>query len=146
MKRIVLLALAGTVAACASSPSPRLVNGRYYMAGDAGCARYTIMSATRIMCYDKNGVEQGWEDAMSQDEILMHTQQQALRQQQVREVAAALNNTTNALTRQIQANTAQMNAITAATSQIQVQPIQPRETQTRCLVNGILIHCRSQDY
>lgn len=134
-----LLALAG----CASSPSPTLINGRYYMAGDGGCARYSQMSATRIMCYDKKGVEQGWEDAIPHQTMLAYNQRQAMARQQISELADQLNETANNIARSNQAAAASYNQ-TLRSMPTTVQPIGPQQTQTTCLVNGAYVACRTR--
>lgn len=136
MKRIMILALAASVAACATGPSPQLVNGRYYMMGDAGCARYTIMSSTRIMCYDKNGAKQGWKDAIPNETMQVYVQQQAVAAQ----IMAQPRRSSDTL-RSITSDTiARNNSWTPPA----VAPIGPQQSQTRCLVNGIYVSCTTR--
>lgn len=144
MKRVLMVALAGlTLAACASGPSPVLMNGRYYMGGDAICVRYTVMSPTRIMCHDKNGVAQGWRDAIPHETMQVYVQQQAIARQQVSELADQLTATANDIARQNRESAAAYNAATRALPTT-TQPIGPQETQTTCLVNGRYVSCRTR--
>lgn len=132
-----------TLVGCASAPSPTLINGQYYMAGDAGCARYSQMSATRIMCYDKKGVEQGWEDAIPHQTMLAYNQRQAIARQQIGELADQLNETANSIARSNQAAAASYNQ-TLRSMPTATQPIGPQQTQTTCLVNGAYVSCRTR--
>jgi hypothetical protein len=143
MKRAALAVAALTLTACASGPTPMMMNGRYYMAGDAVCVRYTVMSPTRIMCHDENGVAQGWRDAIPHETMQVYVQQQAIAQQQLRDLGTRLTATANEIARQNQESAAAYNAATRALPTT-VQPIGPQETQTICLVNGRYVSCRTR--
>lgn len=60
-----------------STAMPNSINGRYYMAGDPSCARYRVLSNTRIMCKDSNGRDTGWRNAMTNQEISMYQHNQS---------------------------------------------------------------------
>ena len=70
------------LSACASEPAPNFYNGRYYMAGDDTCVMLSALSDTRIMCYDKDGQEMGYRDAMTDQQLTMWNHQQAMAAQQ----------------------------------------------------------------
>lgn len=121
--RIALVALAGLlIAGCATTASPNLFNGYYYMAGDASCVRMRPLSSTRIMCVDKKGIDTGYRDAMTYEQmqiyqIQMIQQQAQLDQlnQSMREVGQTFQNAGDQIRRQSQAWTPP-----------QVQPISPQ--------------------
>ena len=144
MKRAIFVFLAGVaLVGCASNPSPVLINGRYYMASDAGCALYSQMSPTRIMCYNRQGVEQGWEDAIPHQTMAIYNQRQAMARQQIRELTDQLNQTADSIARSNQAAAASYNQ-TLGSMPTTTQPIGPQETQTTCLVNGRYVSCRTR--
>ena len=70
------------ISGCATTAMPNYVNGNYYMGGDAACARYRVLSDTRIMCMDKNGTDTGYRDAMTPEQMQMYNMQQQQMQSQ----------------------------------------------------------------
>lgn len=76
LKRILLIFSVLLLASCAQA-MPNLINGRYYMAGDAECAKVSVLSSSRIMCYRKDGTPTGYRDAMTDQQLqmYMHNQQ-----------------------------------------------------------------------
>ncbi len=65
------------------SPSPYDVNGRYFMAGDPSCARFKpTRNPHRILCMDEQGHITGRRRAMTDQELLMYTHRQQMRQMQ----------------------------------------------------------------
>lgn len=144
MKRVALMMVASlAVASCASSPSPVWINGRYYMAGDSGCARYTQETSTRIQCYNKKGEAQGWEDAISSSEMAAYNHRQAVARQQISELADQLTATSNQIAEQNRASAVAYNQATRSLPTT-TQPIGPQQTQTTCLVNGNYVACRTR--
>jgi hypothetical protein len=65
---------------CASSPSPQLVNGAYFLAGDAECARYRQTHSQQedgaISCYDSQGHFTGTRYAMTSQDMQLYLAQQ----------------------------------------------------------------------
>jgi len=143
MKRAALAVAALTLTACASGPTPMIMNGRYYMAGDAVCVRYTVLTPTRIMCHDRKGVAQGYRDAIPHETMAIYAQQQALASQQIGELANQLNQTADSIARSNQAAAASYNQ-TLRSMPTTTQPIGPQQTQTTCLVNGQYVSCRTR--
>jgi len=144
MRCVVFKVLLFTVAplllsSCASGASPRLLNGRYYMGGDAQCLGYRILSPTRIMCLDKSGRDMGYRDAIPHETMQIYVQQQAARRQSMAELTAQLQATNEALERQNAETRARVNSWTPPA----VQPIGPQKSTTRCLVNGIYVSCNT---
>jgi hypothetical protein len=138
VKRIVLAVVALGLTACASDPTPQIVNGRYYMMGDAVCARYTPMSSTRIMCHDKNGAQQGYRDAIPNETMQIYLQQQALNSQNMQELNQQIQATNEALARQNEAARARNSQWTPPAT----PPIGQQQRQTTCLINGNYVACR----
>ena len=64
------------ISGCATSAMPNFFNGNYYMAGDSNCMRVRALSEKRVMCYDKNGTETGYRDAMTPDQVQMYHMRQ----------------------------------------------------------------------
>lgn len=73
--------------------SPRAVNGKYYMGGDSNCEQYRQISSDRIMCYDSDGKQTGWRQAMSDQELQMHMHQKAQSNKASRDLAQQMNET-----------------------------------------------------
>jgi len=62
-------------------PVPHNVNGRYFMAGDPGCASFRRTRNPRyILCRDAQGHVTGKRRAMTNQELLMYTHYQQMRQ------------------------------------------------------------------
>jgi hypothetical protein len=100
-----------SLSACASSPRPQSVGGKYYMMGDSNCARYRQISDRRIMCYTKDDEQVGYRDAMTDQDISMYQFNQQRAQQESAEFNQALQNFNNNLQRsneQTNYNTQQM--------------------------------------
>ena len=74
-----LLLLAGCTAQ--RPPAPYNVNGRYYMAGDPDCVKFR-KSGSKILCLDVKGHVTGRRRAMTDQELLMYTHNQQMRQMQ----------------------------------------------------------------
>jgi hypothetical protein len=71
MKNITLVVLVIFLGGCAVA-SPQNIDGKYYMGGDSNCARYTVVSDSRIMCMNKAGVGMGFRNAMTDQELEMY--------------------------------------------------------------------------
>jgi hypothetical protein len=94
--RILLVALiAAALAGCASTASPVWHEGQYYMVGDDACSDAYPLTKTRVVCYDVDGNETGYRDAMTEAELnmWMHQQKMAELQQQQQELEAAARRT-----------------------------------------------------
>ena len=76
---VVVSLLAGCTAHRA--PAPRNVNGRYYMAGDPACVQFRKVGG-KILCMDERGRVTGKRRAMTNQELLMYTHRQQMRQMQ----------------------------------------------------------------
>ena len=68
---------------CAGTAQPNFFNGMYYMSGDDSCRRVTAISDSRIMCYNENGEEMGYRDAMTAQQLSMYQHNQSMQQQQI---------------------------------------------------------------
>jgi len=102
MRKVFGLTCALILSGCASTAAPNFFNGQYYMAGDDSCKNMTSLSDTRIMCKDKEGVETGYRDAMTSEQITMWGQQQALQAQQAAATQASIRQNNEALAQQSQ--------------------------------------------
>ena len=69
---VAILSLSGC-----GGPSPRALNGKYYWMGDSNCKRYRILSENSIMCFNSDGKEVGYRNAMSDQELQMYRFNQA---------------------------------------------------------------------
>ena len=94
--RISLIGLAGVLflGGCAvqQGPTPHDVNGRYYMAGDPACVHFR-KAGSKILCIDANGHVTGKRRAMTDQELLMYTHRQQMRQMQDIEMQVMMNRT-----------------------------------------------------
>lgn len=140
---LIFSGLATALAGCASSPTPTYYNGQYYWAGDPGCVRLGYVSATRAMCYNKKGVEQGWEDAIPQYELNAYSQRQAVGRQNIQALTNQINQIGNDIARS-NAEAANSYSRTLGSMPTSVAPIGPQQTQTTCLVNGQYVSCRTR--
>lgn len=68
---IAVLIITGMLAGCATA-GPQLINGRYYMTGDAACARVKPNVSGDLMCYDKHDNFVGIRSPLSSDEMQMY--------------------------------------------------------------------------
>lgn len=100
MKSVIKLSCVLFLSGCASTAAPNFFNGQYYMAGDDSCKNMTVLTDTRIMCKDKEGVETGYRDAMTSEQITMWGQQQALQAQQAAATQASIRQNNEALAQQ----------------------------------------------
>ena len=85
MKLLVILSaltLTTFLNGCATHAYPYAINGKYYMVGDSGCARYKVLSDTRIMCANSDDKDMGYRNAMSDQELDMYRHNQNMAQQQ----------------------------------------------------------------
>lgn len=70
MKKLFLVPLSILIFGCAATkPAPNYINGYYYMAGDAQCAKAKVVAYKKIVCADKNGNETGYRYAMSKEDV-----------------------------------------------------------------------------
>ena len=53
------------------------------MGGDPACAKYKMLSGSRIMCMDENGKDTGYRDAMTSQQMQMYQFQEQQEQQQI---------------------------------------------------------------
>ena len=97
---------------------PNYYNGNYYMAGDPGCVRMRALSSTRIMCVDKNGVDTGYRDAMTHEQMQMY-QLQMVQMQQLNQSIQQVGQTFQNAGQQINQQSQQYNPP-------QAQPISPQ--------------------
>ena len=82
--RILLMSMGFLLmAGCAAHrpPAPLNVNGRYYMAGDPECVQFR-KAGSKILCMDAKGRVTGKRRAMTDQELLMYTHNQQMRQMQ----------------------------------------------------------------
>lgn len=132
------LACATLLGGCATSASPRYVNGNYYMVGDASCVRGRMLSETRIMCADKHGNDTGYRDAMSPQQMQMYQMQVAQQQVQLQQLNQQLQQMGNQFNQAGQQSLQQMQQYTPP----KVAPIAPsRAYDTRCINAGIYTSC-----
>ncbi|PYE38829.1 hypothetical protein DFI02_1358 [Rhizobium sp. PP-F2F-G20b] len=133
MKNIALLVMLGLVSGCTATAAPNFVNGNYYMAGDANCARYVTGQRGQIACFNSKGQPTGSRFAMTNQQIQMYQFQVA--QNQMAEQQAIAN---------MQAQNAQMTYTPMPTyTAPQVMPLsRPGGNQIRCLSVGIYANCR----
>jgi hypothetical protein len=77
MRKLTAVWLAIFLGGCATG-SLKLIEGKYYWGGDSNCVRYRILSESRIMCENKDGIETGYRDAYTDQQLqmYMHEQQQ----------------------------------------------------------------------
>ncbi len=128
------------LAGCATSAAPNFFNGNYYMAGDATCKQVRALSPTRVMCIDKKGNDTGYRDALTAEQLQMYHMQMQYQQAQAQLYSQELQRSNQALQNSTQQLLQQSQQYTAP----QVAPITPPGGyQTRCLVNGIYVSCRS---
>lgn len=69
---LALLAIGSVVLATnvqAQAPKPHLINGKYYLGGDAVCANYNQTSESTIDCFNTYGVKTQTRGAMSQSAV-----------------------------------------------------------------------------
>lgn len=78
MKNFLLLGLiviTVLLTGCASGPSPKFINGAYYLGGDSNCVRYRQTNTQRedqeISCYTSDGVYTGTRSAMTYQQMQM---------------------------------------------------------------------------
>jgi hypothetical protein len=72
MKLLILALVTIFIGGCASTAIPNFINGKYYMGGDSVCSRYRILSESRIMCLSDDGTENGYRDAMTDQQLQMY--------------------------------------------------------------------------
>jgi hypothetical protein len=82
MKKFALVGLSLLIAGCSYSPSPKFINGNYYMGGDENCQMYSI-AGNRILCKDENGTVTGYRSPMTNQDLQMYQFQQQQAQQQI---------------------------------------------------------------
>jgi len=68
LKSAIILAIALGSSGC-SSAMPNAVNGKYYMMGDSDCKRYKVLDSNRVTCYNSDGENMGYRNAMSNQEL-----------------------------------------------------------------------------
>ena len=110
------------------------------MAGDANCKQMRSVSPTQIMCTDKKGNGTGYRDALSIQQLQMYQMQRQYEQAQMQSFTDELQRTSESIQNASRQTLQQSQQYTAP----QVAPITPPGGyQTRCLVNGIYVTCRS---
>ena len=82
---------------CARHATPEFYYGNYYMTGDDNCRRRSLISDTRIMCYDADSNEMGYRDAMTNQQLSMYQHNQQVKQQQSQAFNQSLQNMSNQL-------------------------------------------------
>ena len=84
-----------SITGCSKTAMPNFYNGHYFMAGDDNCRRMSSISSTRIMCYDKNGKEMGWRDAMTDQQLSMYQHNQNIQQRESEQLNQSIQNLNN---------------------------------------------------
>jgi hypothetical protein len=98
MRKLAAIGLALTtvsLAGCASGPSPALANGNYYWLDKKTCHHYDVVDGRTITCYNKKGESSGNYYALSQEDLQNYAAQKAYESQQIGELTASLNQTSN---------------------------------------------------
>lgn len=140
MRLFIGLASALALAGCATTAAPNFFNGGYYMAGDAACVRYREVFPSRVMCMDKHGADTGYRDALTGEQLQMYQMQMAYQQAQIQQMTQQLQQTSQVLQNSTQQLLQQSQQISVP-QPAQITP--PGGYQTRCLVNGNYVSCRS---
>jgi len=122
-------------------PRPTLLNGQYYMAGDARCVYYRHVSPISIICSDKNRTETEGRYSLTPTEVQQWNVGQAEARAAISEFADELA-ATNARTQA--ANEARALQAPVDTPPPATFPTPPKAVQTMCLVNGRYIYCRDR--
>lgn len=73
----ILLSLSGC-----STAGPQFVHGNYYWAGDSDCRSANQRTDTSITCYNSDGEETGYRNAMTDQQLQMYRHNQQMSQQQ----------------------------------------------------------------
>lgn len=107
MKRSWLLLGALVLAGCSQTASPTFIEGHYYMAGDPACVNYMMHKTDPIIgCVNSKNQRTGLRRAMTDQQLYVYQSNQAIAAQENAAVSA-----------QISANNAALNAQTANTLQ-----------------------------
>ena len=72
LKATILIFIVSSLSGCASNPKPYAINGKYYMAGDYNCERYSkklSLIGNYINCFTADGKPTGHRKAMSDKEL-----------------------------------------------------------------------------
>lgn len=78
------------LAGCVSGPKPNLVNGNYFMFGDASCVSGSATSDGRLMCFDKSGNITGYRNAMTGADMQAYQTQRVIDERDRAELVAHL--------------------------------------------------------
>ncbi len=102
MRVVFYIILGFLVFGCATPAAPNFFNGQYYMAGDTSCKSIRPLSETRVMCIDEDGIETGYRDAMTVQQIAMWSQRQAIEAQEMANIRQSIRQNNQALAQQTQ--------------------------------------------
>lgn len=140
MKNLIAVTSVLMLSGCAHDAAPNLFNGQYYMAGDPDCVQIRQLSEKRIMCTNKKGYDRGYRDAMTYEQMQMYQINMQYQQAQMQQFNQQLQQTGQSFQNSGQQILQQSQQYTAP----QVTPITPPSGyQTRCLINGNYVNCRS---
>ena len=89
---VLFLALSSAGCTAMRGPTPHDVGGRYYLAGDPACVHFR-KAGSRILCLDAQGHVTGKRRAMTDQELLMYTHRQQMRQMEDIEMQIMMNRT-----------------------------------------------------
>ncbi|HCM9545913.1 TPA: hypothetical protein N5O22_003014 [Enterobacter hormaechei subsp. xiangfangensis] len=92
-KTLVLLAMVCSLSGCTKQAVPNYYNGNYYMAGDESCTYIKEIGYGRVMCSNDDGIETGYRDAMTQEQMQMYQSMQINQQIQMAQLNQQLQQT-----------------------------------------------------
>ncbi|HEX8595921.1 MAG TPA: hypothetical protein VF682_21980 [Pseudomonas sp.] len=138
LRASVLAVVFVVIGGCASEAAPNYYNGGYYMAGDPSCVQMSPLTASRIKCYDSDGVVTGYREAMSSQDIQMYQYGQAQQTQQMQQLNQSMQQTNQS----IQQNTQMYPQYQQYTAPAVTPITPPGGNQVRCISTDIYTNCR----
>lgn len=142
-----LVGLVGLIAIGCSAryAQPTFYKGYYYMAGDESCVSMREMWPGRIMCLDKNHMETGWRDAMTDQQLMMYQAQVQQRNQEILQTLQLLSQLQQAGESMREAGMRMLEQSRQFQTPYVAPLAPPQNSRTHCVMVGNQLICQSED-